>query len=243
MHFSPQLPFDFSVSENFSFSNFLVSDKNAELLELVKNFSSHNDVITFIWGNKGVGKSHLLQALCHANDMTNRNLQETNEGQSLQYLYLPMQKIKLFGPEVFGSLHHMDVICLDDFDSVIGDKDWELSLFEFFNRSREQGVKLLVSAENAPRGLPFSLPDLASRMSWGVIYQLHELNDEEKVSALDRRAREKHMPLETEVLQYIYMRHSRDLQSLLTVLDKLDQLSLAEKRRLTIPFVKKVMDW
>jgi len=243
MHFSPQLPFDFSVSENYSFSNFLVSRKNAELLELVKNFSSHNDVITFIWGNKGVGKSHLLQALCHANDMANKNAQEMNKEQSLQYLYLPMQKIRLFGPEVFGSLHHMDVICLDDFDSVIGDKDWELSLFEFFNRSREQGVKLLVSAENTPRGLPFSLPDLASRMSWGVIYQLHELNDEEKISALDRRAREKHTPLETEVLQYIYMRHSRDLQSLLTVLDKLDQLSLAEKRRLTIPFVKKVMDW
>jgi len=39
------------------------------------------------------------------------------------------------------------------------------------------------------------------------------------------------------------MRHSRDLQSLLIVLDKLDQLSLVEKRRLTIPFVKKVMDW
>ncbi len=243
MHFSPQLPFDFSVSENFSFSNFLVSDKNAELLELLRNFSSHNDVITFIWGNKGVGKSHLLQALCSANNSTNKNLNDENENQALQYLYLPMQKIKLFGPEVFGSLHHMDVICIDDFDTVIADKEWELSLFEFFNRSREQGVKLLVSAENSPRGLPFSLPDLASRMSWGVIYQLHELNDEEKLAALDRRARENHMPLDGEVLQYIYMRHARDLQSLLTVLDKLDQLSLAEKRRLTIPFVKTVMGW
>ena len=247
MHFSPQLPFDFSVSENFSFSDFLVSDKNVELLELLGNFSAHDDVITFIWGNKGVGKSHLLQALCYANDNANKNaiknIDAVNKEQSLQYLYLPMRKIKLFGPEVFGSLHHMDVICIDDFDAVIGDKEWEISLFEFFNRSREQGVKLLVSAENSPRGLPFSLPDLASRMSWGVIYQLHELNDEEKISALDRRAREKHMPLDAEVLQYIYMRHSRDLQSLLIVLDKLDQLSLVEKRRLTIPFVKKVMDW
>jgi DnaA family protein len=241
MHFSPQLPFDFSVSENFSFLNFLVSEKNAELLELLRSFSSHDDVITFIWGNKGVGKSHLLQALCY--DNADKNTTDVNKDKALQYLYLPMQKIKLFGPEVFGSLHHMDVICIDDFDSVIGDKEWEISLFEFFNRSREQGVKLLVSAENSPRGLPFSLPDLASRMSWGVIYQLHELNDEEKISALDRRARENHMPLDAEVLQYIYVRHSRDLQSLLIVLDKLDQLSLAEKRRLTIPFVKKVMHW
>ncbi|MGY8791599.1 MAG: HdaA/DnaA family protein [Pseudomonadales bacterium] len=80
-------------------------------------------------------------------------------------------------------------------------------------------------------------------MSWGVIYQLHELNDDEKMTALDLRAKERHLPLSEEVMLYIYNRHSRDLQSLLEVVDRLDQLSLAEKRRLTIPFVRKVMGW
>jgi DnaA family protein len=154
-----------------------------------------------------------------------------------------MQKIRIFGPEVFKSLHHMDLICLDDFDCIVGEQDWEESLFEFFNRSREEGVKLLVSSENSPRGLNFELQDLASRMSWGVIYQLHELNDDEKLAALNRRAEERHLPLSAEVIQYIYTRHSRDLQSLLEVVDRLDQLSLSEKRRLTIPFVRKVMGW
>jgi DnaA family protein len=137
----------------------------------------------------------------------------------------------------------MDLICMDDLQCIVGDKDWEESVFAFFNRSKEAGVKLLVTATSAPRGLEFSLPDLASRMSWGVIYQLHELQDEDKLEALDRRARERHMPLTTDVLQYVFSRHSRDLQSLLEVIDKLDQLSLAEKRRLTIPFVRKVMGW
>jgi DnaA family protein len=125
----------------------------------------------------------------------------------------------------------------------VGEKEWEESLFEFFNRCREEGVKLLVSSENSPRGLNFDLQDLASRMSWGVIYQLHELNDDEKMTALDLRAKERHLPLSEEVMLYIYNRHSRDLQSLLEVVDRLDQLSLAEKRRLTIPFVRKVMGW
>jgi DnaA family protein len=251
MHFSPQLPFDFSVSEKFTFSNFLVSGKNAELVSLLKNAVTNDEHLTFIWGNPGVGKSHLLQAICHENEVTDARegkvSEDAQEGKKpaepLHCLYLPMQKIKMFGPEVFNSLHHMDVICMDDFDCVIGDKDWEESLFEFFNRSRNEGVKLLVTAKNSPRGLSFTLPDLASRMSWGVIYQLFELNDEEKLSALDGRARGKHMPMSSEVLQYIFMRHSRDLQSLLSVLDKLDQLSLAEKRRLTIPFIKQVMAW
>lgn len=247
MHFSPQLPFDFSVSEKFTFSNFLVSAKNAEIVKLLENIDTFNEHLAFIWGNSGVGKSHLLQALCHEHEYEMKDEEDSKtkdaEPQKSHCLYLPMQKIKVFGPEVFNSLHHMDVICIDDFDSVTGDNEWEESLFEFFNRSREEGVKLIVSANNPPRGVDFSLPDLASRMSWGVIYQLFELNDDEKISALDRRAREKNMPMNNEVLQYIYMRHSRDLQSLLSVLDKLDQLSLAEKRRLTIPFIKQVMGW
>ena len=233
MNFSPQLPFDFSASEEFTYENFLVSGKNEELVNLLKVFSASPETVAFIWGAQGVGKSHLLQALCNEN--------EVNE--TLQSLYLPMQKIKVFGPDVFGSLHHMELICIDDFDLVIGDKSWEESLFEFFNRSREAGVKLVVSASNSPRGLEFALPDLASRMSWGVIYQLHELGDEEKLQALDARAAEKHMPLPPDVLNYIFQRHSRDLQSLLEVLDRLDELSLAEKRRLTIPFVRQVMGW
>ena len=213
----------------------------------MENFVAFNEHLAFVWGNPGVGKSHLLQALCHEHeireDAGNNHELNAEQQQKLQCLFLPMQKIKIFGPEVFNSLHHMDIICIDDFDFVIGDKEWEERLFEFFNRSREEGVKLLVSAKNSPRGLDFSLPDLASRMSWGVIYQLFELNDEEKMAAMDRRAREKHMPMSTEVLQYIFMRHSRDLQSLVSVLNKLDQLSLAEKRRLTIPFIKQVMNW
>lgn len=233
MNFSPQLPFDFSISEKHHFDNFLVSGKNSELVDLLRHFADSGEGITFIWGREGVGKTHLLQALCH----------DGEEKGGLQALYLPIRKIKLFGPDVFASLHHMDLICMDDLQCIIGDQEWEESLFAFFNRSREAGVKLLVTADNPPRGLAFSLPDLASRMSWGVIYQLHELQDEDKLAALDRRAKERHMPMPAEVLQYIFSRHSRDLQSLLDVLDKLDQLSLVEKRRLTIPFVRQVMGW
>ena len=233
MSFSPQLPLDFSVSASSTFANFLVSASNAELVQWLGEFPGSQRDVAFIWGSQGVGKTHLLQALC----------KECEERGAEHALYLPMRKIKVFGADVLSSLHHMDLICVDDLDCVIGDASWEESLFGFFNRSREGGVKLLISAGAAPRALPFSLPDLASRMSWGVIYQLHELNDDDKLAALDRRARDKHMPLPAEVLQYIYNRHARDLQSLLAVLEKLDQLSLAEKRRLTIPFVRQVMGW
>lgn len=233
MNFSPQLPFDFSPEENLNFGNLLVSEQNSELVEFLQNYSDNPELMVYIWGHPGAGKSHLLQALCS---------RETDRD-GMQSLYLPLEKIRLFGPDVFNSLHHMDLICLDDFDCVIGDRHWEESLFEFFNRSRAAGVKLVIASRQSPRGSDFSLPDLGSRMSWGIIYQMVELDDDEKLEALDKRAQEMQMPLSPELLQYIYQRHPRDLQSLLTVLEKLDQLSLAEKRRLTIPFVGKVMGW
>lgn len=233
MNFSPQLPFDFSITEKNTFDNFLVSARNTELVDVIRHFGEAGEGVAFIWGREGVGKTHLLQAFC----------QECEKQGRLQALYLPVGKIRLFGPDVFASLHHMDLICLDDLQEIIGDKSWEESLFAFFNRSREAGVKLLVAADNPPRGLAFSLPDLASRMSWGMVYQLHELQDEDKLAALSRRAGERHMPLSREVLQYIYSRHPRDLQSLLDVIDRLDKLSLSEKRRLTIPFVRRVLGW
>jgi DnaA family protein len=233
MNFSPQLPFDFSVSEHFTFANLLVPARNAELVDLLKDLEHYTEPVAFVWGSEGCGKTHLLQAVCR--DQEDRG--------ALQALYLPMARIRVFGPEVFASLHHMDLICLDDLHLVAGDKAWEEALFEFFNRSREAGVRLLVTALQSPRGIEFALPDLASRMAWGVTYQLHELSDEDKLAALDQRAREKNMPLPLEVLSYIFNRHPRDLQGLLAVMETLDKLSLAEKRRLTIPFVRKVMNW
>lgn len=233
MKLSPQLPFDFTVSEKFTFDNFLVSHRNAELLSLLREIETSNANMAFVWGSEGVGKSHLLQALCH----------DQEDRQVLQALYLPMQKIRVFGPEVFNSLHHMDLICLDDLHEVAGQRDWEEMLFAFFNRTREAGVRLVVTADKSPRGLAFALPDLASRMAWGVIYQLHELKDEDKLMALEQRALEKHLSMPAEVLNYIFNRHSRDLESLLVVMETLDKLSLAEKRKLTIPFVKQFMHW
>jgi len=233
MKFSPQLPFDFSISEKYTFDNFLASSSNAELVTLLKDFGAYREAVAFIWGIEGVGKSHLLQAVCV--DQESRGV--------IQPLYLPMKKIHMYGTEVFNSLHHMDLVCIDDLQCIVGQPEWEEALFEFFNRSRDAGVRLLVAADAPPRGLEFALPDLASRMSWGVTYQLHELNDEEKMAALAQRAIEKQLTMSADVLNYIFNRHSRELHSLLDVMDTLDQLSLAEKRRLTVPFVRQVMGW
>jgi DnaA family protein len=87
------------------------------------------------------------------------------------------------------------------------------------------------------------LADLRSRLSWGIVYQLAQVDDEEKAAILQFRASRRGLQLPAEVARYIVNRAPRAMQSLLDLLDVLDKTSLAQQRALSIPFVKQVLDW
>src|SRR5690606_17785159 len=116
-------------------------------------------------------------------------------------------------------------------------------LFLLFNDLRERGHVLVASAACPPRGLQACLPDLASRLAWGTVYQLEELDDAGKAEALRARAHARGFDLGDDILAYILQRSARGTASLFAVLDRMDQLSLAEKRKVTIPFIREIMGW
>ena len=110
-----------------------------------------------------------------------------------------------------------------------------------YNRLRDADTRLVVAAEKSPTGSDFKLADLASRMCWGPVYQLRMLDDEEKKTALQLRAKNRGLDLDDNVVDYLIKRSSRDMQSLFNLLDKLDKASLVAKRKLTVPFVRELL--
>lgn len=100
-----------------------------------------------------------------------------------------------------------------------------------------------MTADCPPRQLDLALEDLRSRLSWGGIYQLHPLSEAGKSEVLRMRAEQRGILLGEDIRRYILQRSRRDIHALLSVLDTLDQLSLVEKRRITIPFVREIMQW
>ena len=79
-----------------------------------------------------------------------------------------MNKSQYFSTAVFENLEQQELVCLDDLQAVIGNSEWEIALFDLFNRIKANGKTLLVvSAEQSPAALPVKLPDLASRLKWG----------------------------------------------------------------------------
>jgi DnaA family protein len=225
-----QLPLGFTLRDDATFDNF-IADENTQLVQSIFDIiQAKGDNFLYIWGAEGCGRSHLLQATCHAAPESNQTA-----------FYLPLDQIASFSPEILQGLENISVVCLDDIEQVAGNQVWEEALFHLFNRIRANGNHLIVAADTPPTQLKINLPDLKSRLTWGIVYQLHALNDEHKLAALQLRAQGRGLDLDQPVGKFLLRRCPRNMAQLFQTLEQLDQASMVQQRRLTIPFVKEVL--
>ncbi|WP_246139785.1 DnaA regulatory inactivator Hda [Parahaliea aestuarii] len=226
-----QLALNVHLRDDATLDNFLATESVAPLLpQLRQQLEPCGEPVIFLHGAGGSGKSHLLQASCHL----------AGEGA----LYLPLAELLDHPPDaVLADMENLALVCLDDLQAVAGDETWEQALFHFFNRARAAGCRLLLAADAAPRHLAVQLADLRSRLGWGIVYHLPDSDDEHKCRVLAFRAGRRGLQLPPEVARFIVVRAPRALPELLDILALLDRHSLAEQRALTVPFVKRVLDW
>lgn len=226
-----QLSLAVQLPDDETFASFYPGE-NAQLITGLKNAAiGQGAPLLFFWGARGTGRSHLLHATCA----------EVNAcGEAAAYI--PLDQHSLFTPGVLEQMEQLPLVCLDNLESIAGNGQWEEALFDFFNRWKEHNQgSLIVTATTAPRKMGLCLPDLASRLDWGLAYQLRELDDEGKLSALQLRAELRGFKLPVDVGRFLLNRLSRDMRTLLQTLNELDNASLDAKRKLTIPFVKEAL--
>ena len=226
-----QLPLPIHQSDDETLENFYAENNLLLLNSLQKNFLQLHQQFFYLWGNKGSGKSHLLKGVC-----------QHYLAQQRPALYVPLNKAQYFSPAVLENLEQQALVCLDDLQAVIGNAEWEVAIFDLINRVRETGRTLLImSADQSPVNLPVQLPDLASRLTWGEVYQLAPLNDKQKIDVLQKAAYQRGIELPDETANFLFKRLERDMKTLFNALAKLDQASLQAQRQLTIPFVKEIL--
>ena len=222
-----QIPLGFKFNNEVTFETFVIGD-NAEAVLAIQNLGHNIDEhYIYIWGGQGVGKSHLLQALC----------QQYSEQQK-PVAFLALQDNDQYTPLILDGLEKLSLVCIDDIQNVAANAEWEEALFHFFNRMRDHKTPLLISGLQPPAQLNLQLADIKSRMGWGLTLQIKLLNDAHKLQALQKRALLRGMELSDESGYFLLSRCSRDLNDLFNLLDKLDKASLSEQRRLTIPFIR-----
>ncbi|HKV96525.1 MAG TPA: DnaA regulatory inactivator Hda [Gammaproteobacteria bacterium] len=230
-NFGSQLPLPISLDEGATFENFHAAGNQAAVDALKQLAQSGGQRALFIWGGDGRGKSHLLQAACRLATASGRRA-----------IYLPMDQAVLLDPQVTDNLDSYALVCVDDVQRVAGIEPWQLALFALFNALADRGGSFVASARTAPNAIKRLLPDLASRLAWGPVFQLEPLSDEDKIRALQQRAARRGFELPDDTAKFLLKRQQRDMRSLCATLDALDTASLIAQRRLTLAFVKSFLD-
>jgi DnaA family protein len=222
-----QLVLPIRLADHAVFASFLASGNEPLVATLADLADGGGGAGCWIWGAPATGKTHLLQAVCErAGDRS---------------VYLPLAMLRDAGPGILDGFASRTLICLDDIDAVAGDSDWESALFALGNQVFDAGGQLLVAAQSTPRESAIALPDLASRMSRLAVFQVQPLNEEQRVEALQLRAEHRGLELPGDTARYLLKRSRRDMASLYELLDRLDLEALRAQRRLTVPFVRDVL--
>jgi len=230
--FSQQYSLDIAPRTFATFETF-VSDQDYNLLNMLKELRVHSNEPRqyYIWGAKQTGKSHLLHSVCNY-----------LVGTEQRTIYLPLEELSSSNANIFQNIHNLDIVCIDDIDKVLGDNNWESALFQLINELRAKNKNLVMTASNNPNCMNVSMPDLKSRLVWGPVYKLSALDDEQKTVALQRHAKARGFEISLDVCNYLMKRYTRELTQLVTLLDQIDHHSLVQQRKVTIPFVKTVLD-
>jgi DnaA-homolog protein len=169
--------------------------------------------MVYVWGAPGTGKSYLLAAWSHA--CRARGLAVDVTGQAA-------------APAVIADQVHT----WDDVQQHAG--------FAAFNRVRESGGLWLAAGNVVPAELPL-MPELQTRLGWGLVFQLQHLDDAEKRAALAQHADTLGFRLDPQVADYLLNHTARDMQSLLRVLEALDRFSLETRRPITLPLLRQLL--
>ena len=225
-----QLTLHFAPKKEATFASFYAGSNQSVVTSLYALAKGCGEKMVYLYGAKGEGLSHLLQAVCH----------EAHQHQ-LTSVYLPLGELITLSPELLRDMETLSLICLDDIEAIAGKHAWEEGIFHLYNRIKESGGSLLVASHTTLRLLPIALPDLLSRLTGCGFFSLTPLTDHEKWQVLAKHANLRGIALSEEVGRYLLTHFPRTLRQLLQILDQLDQASLAAKRAITIPLVREVL--
>jgi DnaA family protein len=221
-----QLPLGVRLSKAARFDSFVAGD-NREVVERLAGPVPPR--VLWLWGRAGTGKSHLLQAAC---------ADAGERGGSATYVDLETAK----NPALLEGCESLGLVCLDSLDRASDDPAWNAAIFRLHTLMQDGAGRMLVASTAPPASLRFCLPDLRSRLLAAPVYQLLSLGEQDQIAALERRAARLGLELPRESASYLLHHLPRDMHTLCAMLDQLDEAALAAQRRLTVPFLRQVLD-
>ena len=229
---SRQMPLRLKLRDEAGFDNFLEGRSGSTVARIKQWLATPAVQPLLICGDSGTGKSHLLNAACLERGAT-----------GYRVLHLSLREAGGLSPRALEGFETFHLICLDELEALPPALEWEEALLHLYNRVLDACGQLLLASRAPPADQQWTLPDLASRLRAAPVVQLALLRDDQLQTLLKTRAAGRGLVMPDEVAAYILKRARRDTGVLLGLLEQLDDASLRHQRRLTVPFVKHILDW
>jgi DnaA-homolog protein len=215
-----QIPLAIGIEARRTFDNF-VTGANAAAVTHLEALAPQAAPV-YLWGASGAGKTHLLEALAQRFD-----------AHGLRTGWLGAAEAAPWGFDEAWSL-----VVIDDADRLDGAQ--QHAAFALFVEAGSRGVPLLAAGRVPPVDLTVR-EDLRTRLGWGHVFAIAPLGEPEARATLRRVADQRGIFLSDDVMDYLLTRFDRDLKHLVAQLDRLDEFSLATKRQITVPLLKRML--
>ncbi len=222
-----QLPLDLRIQDKPSFANFWPGE-NEMVLKATEALAAGGRGPLYLFGPSGCGKTHLLAAAVRAG---------ADRGPCA---YLSLAQASDAQWEGLEGLPATALLCVDELDALAGRPEWERRLFVLLEDLAPDRRAIFAGRTN-PAGLAMTRSDLRTRLASGPVLALPALSDEAKAEALRYRAAIRGLSLNAPTAAYLLAHGPRDLRALFIVLEQLDESTLADGHRLTIPYLRAIL--
>jgi len=233
------------LNPRYTFENFVVGASNrfahaCALAVAESPARTYNPL--FIYGGVGLGKTHLLQAICH-------KVMELH-GKNLRVVYLASES---FTNELIEAIRHqtmanfrqkyrnVDILVIDDIQFIAGKESTQEEFFHTFNTLYDAHKQIVISSDRSPKEIPDLEERLVSRFSWGLITDIQPPDLETRIAILKKKIEKEPVKIDDEVIYFIAQLIKTNIRDLEGALIRVIAYSLLENKPINLDLAKEVL--
>ncbi len=219
-----QIPFDLGHRNALGREDFLIAPSNQDAVAWIDLWPEWPAPTLVLYGPKSSGKTHLAAVWGEKSGAACVKPEKLND-----------ETIR----DIAAKARH---VVLEDADTLIGNVETEKGLFHLYNLFKEEGRSILITLQEPPVRRSFALPDLASRLRAAPSVAIREPDDVLLSAVLVKLFNDRQLRVGADVIKYILAHMERSFEAAGRVVDMADKKALADKKPVTLPMLRDILN-